>query len=792
MLIIFLIGSIVVSAQESKRENKKNRKFTQTIRGSVIDDQTKITLPGANIVVANSDPLIGTVTDLNGSFMLENVSVGRHNLVVSYMGYKTITIPNLIITSAKEFIVDIKLQEEINTLEEVKVIAHNKKDALNNASTVSARSFTIEETLRYAGSMGDPSKMAANYGGVVSVDDGRNDIIIRGNAPSGLLWKLEGITIPNPNHFSTYGTTGGPVPILNQHNLTNSDFFTGAFPAEYGNATAGVFDLRMRNGNHQKHEFTVQLSFMGIELGIEGPITKKSKSSYLFNYRYSTLGLLNNVGLIGDNDFPAIPKYQDLNFKILLPKTKAGQFSLFGIGGLANLDYKYIDQEDDDYDTHDESLNLNSRMYSNMGVLGLSHLKLFSRKSYLKTVIAYTGIAQGEEIDTVISPAEIQRIKNGKGYESIFILNSFYSHKLNKKNNFKIGLSLNYSKQFYADSILEETNTFRNILSSEGNYMLASLYGQWQHKFSDKALLNAGVHSQYLTFNNTYSVEPRLGFKVQPNKKHAFSIGAGLHSQTQTLMMYLYETQLLDGTYLRTNTDLEMTKSIHLIAAYDYSPTNNLRFKIEPYYQHLYDVPVEKGSTSFSALNIGADFLYPVVENLENTGVGRNYGVDLTIEKFFSKRYYFLMTTSLYDSKYKGSDGVERNTVFNGNFSLTALGGVEIKLGKFSALLVDAKVCYSGNRRYLPVDLPASETAGYPVYNYDQAYTKRLKDYFKTDIKLSLRWNRKKTTHYIVYEMMNLFNNKNVSKRIYNPRTNGISTMYQMGRFPNFIYKIEF
>ena len=309
LVIVFMSGSLYVSAQNSnvnislenvpvkekpdeakeqtRKDKKTNRKFTQTIRGTVIDDQTKTTLPGANIIVVNSNPLIGTVSDANGNFALEKVPVGRHDLMASYMGYKTISIPNLIITSAKEFVVEIKLEEEINTIEEVKVIAHNKKDALNTASTVSARSFTIEETLRYAGSMGDPSKMAANYGGVVSVDDGRNDIIIRGNAPGGLLWKLEGIQIPNPNHFSTYGTTGGPVPIINQHNLANSDFFTGAFPAEYGNATAGVFDLRMRNGNHQKHEFTFQFSFMGTELGIEGPITKKSKSSYLFNYRYS-------------------------------------------------------------------------------------------------------------------------------------------------------------------------------------------------------------------------------------------------------------------------------------------------------------------------------------------------------------------------------------------------------------------------------------------------------------------------------------------------------------------------
>lgn len=783
---------IVIEPNQTRKERRKNEIRTQIIRGTIIDKQTKVTLPGANIIALNTKPYVTAISDETGNYILEGVPLGRHNVMISYMGYKTITVPNLIISASKEFVLYVNLEEKLNIIEKVKVSAHNKKDAINGSASVSARSFTIEETQRYAGSMGDPSKMASNYAGVVSVNDGRNDIVIRGNAPGGLLWKLEGIQIPNPNHFSTYGTTGGPVPVINPNSLTNSDFFTGAFPAEYGNATAGVFDLKMRNGDDKKHEFMFQYSFMGIEAGLEGPLSKKSKSSYIVNYRYSTLGILDEIGLLGKNTIPAIPKYQDLNFKICFPKTKIGKFSLFGIGGLAHMEYMFKEENDDDFDTHDENENLNNNIFSNMLAVGLSHLKLFSEKSYLKTVIAYTGMSMGESTDTIISINSTLPKRDAKGYENKFILNSFYSYKLNPKNNFKIGLSYTFADQFYIDSTVTETGDFKNSLSADGNYMFLSLYGQWQHKFSDKSILNSGIHSQYLTFNNTFSVEPRIGFRYLPNKKHSFSMGAGLHSQMQASILYLFETQLPDNSYIRTNSDLKMTKSLHLIVAYDYSPAKNFRFKIEPYFQYIFDAPVEKRKSTFSALNIGADFIYPVVDSLYSKGTGKNYGLDITIEKFFSKSYYFLVTGSLYESKYKGSDGVERNTIFNGNYSINALGGVEIKLGKFSALSLDTKISFLGNRRFIPVNLQNSDTAGHTIYNYDSAYSERYKDYFRLDLKAGIRWNRKKTTHYFVVDILNVFNNRNIDKQLYNRNVSAMSTMYQMGRFPNFIYKIEF
>ena len=376
--IFILLITVIFSLQSYAQDN-----YTQTIRGLVIDKHSQTTLPGASVVLLNSDPIIGTITNVDGYFKLENISVGRQGLVISFLGYNTITLSNLNLTSGKELVLTIELEEQIFTIKEVVISAKQRKDvAINEMSTVSARSFTVEETERYAGSLGDPSRMVSNYAGVAMTNDSRNDIIIRGNSPAGLLWRLDGIEIPNPNHFGAFGTTGGPVSMLNNNLLTNSDFFTSAFPAEYGNAMSGVFDLKMRSGNNEKREYVGQIGFNGFEFGAEGPFKKGSKSSYLVNYRYSTLGVFQAIGIeMGTGS--AIPQYQDLTFKLNFPGTKFGRFSLVGIGGLSYIELHDSEvaaaNEEDDSNYNYGGVDLDYG--SDMGVIGLSHLYFFNKKT---------------------------------------------------------------------------------------------------------------------------------------------------------------------------------------------------------------------------------------------------------------------------------------------------------------------------------------------------------------------------------------------------------------------------
>ncbi len=376
--------------------------FTQTIRGRVLDKTSQQPLPGANVIVVGSSPLVGVITDFDGYYELKNVAIGRITLSFSFLGYLAQTLSNQELTTGKELILDIELEEMVIKTEEIVVRASKNKMQVNNTmTTLSARTFTIEESRKFAGARNDVSRMATNYAGVNAGDDAVNDIVIRGNSPLGLLWRLEGIEIPNPNHFGNIGGTGGPVSMLNNNVLRNSDFFTGAFPAEYGNAMSGAFDLKMRNGNYSKHEFLGQVGFNGFELGAEGPISRKNRSSYLINVRYSTLGFMKDIGV--NFGVTAVPNYQDLSFKFNFPTAKAGTFSVFGLGGLNNIEFLRSEMTQEELEEDGmygyELMDIDSR--NGTGIIGFSHTYHLGENTFVKTVLAATHIRNNNDVDSV-------------------------------------------------------------------------------------------------------------------------------------------------------------------------------------------------------------------------------------------------------------------------------------------------------------------------------------------------------------------------------------------------------
>jgi hypothetical protein len=345
----------------------------------VLDKDSKAPLEFVSVAVLDAANVYAT-TDTLGNFTLKNIPVGRQRIKVSYVGYKTAVISDIQLNAAKEIVLQIELEEDVTALKTVVVTAGNTKDkTVNDMVGISGRTFSVAETNRFAGSQNDPSRMARNFAGVSGASDQRNDIIIRGNAPQGLLWRIEGIPVPNPNHFSGQGSTGGPISILNYKMLANSDFLTGAFPAEYGNATSGVFDINIRKGNNQRSEKTVQLGALGLEALIEGPFGKNSKSSYLVGYRYSTLSLLTAAGIkIG---FASIPYYQDLSFKLNFISKKAGIFKVFGVGGISNT--VFYDNKRDSTQFSPANKGENVSFGSKTGIIGLSHLYFFNNSTFL-------------------------------------------------------------------------------------------------------------------------------------------------------------------------------------------------------------------------------------------------------------------------------------------------------------------------------------------------------------------------------------------------------------------------
>jgi len=776
---------------------------TQTLRGTVLDKQAETPLIGATIQVLNVEPSIGATSDMEGLFVLKNVPVGRQTLRITYVGYETQTVPNVLVTAGKEVLLSLKMEESFTSMAEVVIVAKvNKDKAINDLATISARQFNTEEVSRYSGGRGDVGRLVANFAGVAASNDARNDIIIRGNAPTGVLWRLEGIPIPNPNHYSTLGTTGGPVSALNPNMIGNSDFLTSAFPAEYGNATAGVFDISLRKGNKDRFEFMGQIgAFTGLEAAIEGPI-RKGKGSFVVAYRHSFAEIAQAAGLnVGTS---ATPKYKDLTFNLDFGNSKAGNFSIFGIGGHSSIDFLGAD-----IDTTDLFANPDENAYniSKFGVIGLKHNLLLNDHSYVRTVLSASHSGNSYKTEDLVTRDEfggLLQTFDVLDAGNTNRLSSYYNNKISRRFTLRTGILLqNQHLDTYVKTRvgipdlngdgLPDLFTQRDF---DGSFNQAEAYAQTQWRIAEQLTLNTGVHGLYFDKTEDVAIEPRVALNWQLSAKSTLNLGYGLHNQTQPLPVFLFRERQPDGTAVETNANLGFTRSQHFVLGWDYKPAASWRVKVETYYQLLSDVPVESMSSSFALLNAGADFVFPEKNNLVNEGTGTNLGAELTLEKFFSQGWYSLLTVSVFDSKYKGSDGVERSTAFDGGYVANALAGKEFKLGNSGrrVLTLDTKVTAAGGRPYTPVDLEASKSAGHEVLIENQAYSMRLDDYFRWDVKIGMRLNspKRKLSQTFFLDFQNVTNKQNIFAMRYNEVRNEVGKTYQIGFFPDLMYRVEF
>lgn len=772
--------------------NSLNAQISQNIRGTVKDKDSQLPIFGVTVYLKDSLVKFIGQTDTAGNFKLNNCPIGRQKVVFTLLGYNQNAV-DVLVVSGKETILNITMEENLNSLDEIVVMAEKDKTKANNEySNISSRSFSIDDTKRYAGSIGDPSRMAANFAGVSSSNDSRNDIIIRGNSPLGLLWQLNGIAIPNPNHFGSLGSTGGPVSILNNNLLDNSDFLTGAFPAEYGNASSGVFDLKLRSGNNEKRENMFQFGVNGFELGTEGPFSKKnSGSTYLLNYRYSSLAVFNAVGLdLGTG--AAIPQYQDVTFKVDVATKKAGKFTLWGIGGKS-----YIELINSKKDTTKKS-NYGVQGFdvfygSNMGVITLGHFIRYGNNSYGQTDLSLSGfqtLNKQDSVSTLNNNKSVDWYRNNS-IQSKFTLKHVYNNKLNSKNSLRIGLIADLIRYQLHDSLLKGS-AFINLRDINESTALLQAYSNLKHRFNDKVTLILGLHSQCLTLNNSWAFEPRVGFTYKLKSRHSLNYGFGMHSQMQPGLIYFSQSRLPSGTYIQTNKNLDFSKSIHNVIGWDYLISSVARIKTEIYHQYNYNIPVENTPSALSIINYGSDFSSPSIDSLVNKGKGSNIGIEFTFEKFYSKGYYFLLTTSMFDSKYETSDQVIRNTAYNSNFICNVLGGKEFNLNDRSVLFFDIKLTYAGGKRYIPIQLNQSITQGQAVYDYSKAYVNKYNDYFRSDLKVGFRQSKKRFNHEFSVEFQNITNNQNIFQEVYNPLKQRIDRQFQIGLFIVPTYRLFF
>jgi hypothetical protein len=757
---------------------------TQVVKGKVIDQTTHEVLIGATIILLQSSPLIGTTTDINGFFALENVPVGRHSFEISMLGYEKLLIKEILISSGKEVVLDVSLQEEAMNLHEVLVVSKREKDkAINSMATLSSRQFTVEETQRYAGGLNDPARLVSSFAGVASPSISSNGISVRGNSPSGLKWRIEDVEIPSPNHFADLTIPGaGLLTVLSSQMMGNSDFYTGAFPSEYGNATSGVFDINLRTGNTSKREYTIQAGLIGLDFATEGPFKKGKDASYLLNYRYSTLALI--APLLPSD--AGVLKYQDLSFKINMPTKNSGTFSLWGIGAYDAIDTEAL--EPSEWKSNADKENSQTALY--MFASGLNHKLAVKSNAFLNTSLAFSGNGLSHKEQRLDEGLQAHEKSNAQKNEYKLTFQSILTSYLTDRHTNRTGFYINHLEyDLDIDHCTMESMPI-NLINEKGQSNLFQFFSQSKFILAQRLTLNAGFHSQYFQLNNKFSFEPRLAFKYQINEKNSLALAYGLHSKTESLPIYFIKDDLGN----QPNKALNLMKSNHFVLSFNSMLTDNLKLSIEPYYQYMNNVPVAPDSY-ISTLNMQDNLFFNHI--LVSKGTGRNMGIDFTLERYLNKGLYFLLSSSVFDSKYTANDGIERNTRFNKNLVWNALLGKEWQVGKSKNNLLSANIRlnYLSGNRIEAIDTQRSINDQEIVYgetNGELSFSEKHKDSPILSFTISYRINKPNHSSVWSLQVLNATQIEEFETDIFNINTQTTEQKYGRIMIPNFSYKIEF
>ncbi|SOE22676.1 TonB-dependent Receptor Plug Domain [Spirosomataceae bacterium TFI 002] len=764
LVTIFLAAINISFAQENG-----------VLRGSVSDAFSNEKIEKARVEVIGKD--LRTETNAKGEFEFTQLPLGRIELQISSVGHGTQIIKEILIKAGKTNQLDIYLESEVRQLEEVKVTAASPN--LSGAVT-SLQSISMEQVMRLPATFYDPARLAFTFPGVANTNDQANGMSIRGNNPNGLQWRLEGLEIVNPNHLANAGTfsdqpaaNAGGTNMLSGQMLGNMNFLTGAFPAEYGNALSGVMDMRLRKGNNKEYEHTVQAGLIGVDLSSEGPLSKKNGSSYLINYRYSFTGLLALGGLSFGGE---TIKFQDLAVNLSFPTKKAGEFSVFAMGGLNSNEFAF-DDEDGLGPQEEKDLSVID-YYGKMVAFGGTHQKAFKNNLLWKSALVYSTSSVERE----------QYIPNNGGFQDfdineILTYTSSIQKKISTNNSLKAGLFL--TRNFLDNSSLNVINNERAIVSNT-----IQPYFTYTQGLGDKASLVLGLHNvNYLPGGSVYdsysTLEPRLSFAYQISKNLGLNAAYGKHSQLSNLRGLEFITPLKSDQFV-----LNLANTL-----------NNLsKIKAEAFYQINTSTLFSSttGSSFFTETNLNDLFEFSSARDfLGNSftatdGRARNYGVELSYQRYLDKGLFALVNTTLYKSEFEAADGNYYDTKYSGDFIFNFTIGKEWTTKKDNIIGANTRIVWMGGFRNYVIDVAQSKTKGTTIFDYSQPLLDRNPDYFRPDIRVYFRKNKGKKNIMWSLDIQNLANYQNVSYKYYDSFLGEVKTKYQLGMIPMLNYRIEF
>ena len=776
MTMIMLLFSSMMRAQTNQT--------TQTVRGQVCDVASGEPMIGVTITVENGTTM-ATVSDSDGNFVINNVSVGRHSVRASYIGYEPVLLKEQLVSSGKELVLNLRMRESISELGEVVIKPRvNKQQPLNEMAQVGARMFSVEEATRYAGGMADPARTASMFAGVAT-GGATNGISIHGNSPQMLLWRVEGVEVPNPNHFAEITEAGGGVfTSLNGTVLANSDFLTGAMPAEFGNALSGAFDMKMRVGNNTKFEHAVQVGTLGVDFASEGPLGKGSKASYLVNYRYSFLEIAKKLHAINMENETL--DYQDLSFKINMPTTKAGTFALWFTGLIDNYENKVPDVSD--WETLWDSNDSWSRQRN--CATGLTHTYRFKNGGSLHSSVAFTGAYRKLGVNNYDEQMNQTPGMDGRNSQWNVIISTQHQHKFSSRYTMQNGFEHQHLEfNTWLDWIHETGGPLYRVYESEGNTGLTRLYTNHKVALSRRLSTVIGMNVMWFNLNNQWLMEPRVSVQYKTSSSSTLSLAYALNSRKEST-----DTYFVTMADKNPHENLGLTRSHHISASFAQRLGENAMLKIEPYWQWLFDVPVEQGTT-YSILNHRNFFQDRA---LTNEGAGRNYGIDLTLERYLKDGFYGMLTATLFKSEYRDAQGDWHHSRHDRGYITNILGGKEWMVGKSKKNVfgLNGRLTLMGGDRYTPIpegitfeDIMKRPDKSIPEVDGLDPFSKQKGMNIGYAFSVKYTINKKHTSHHFILEYLQM---KTFQGQTFDLRTHEIVDKFTSLTFPNIAYRVEF
>ena len=767
-----------------KAQINQPNQTTQTVRGQVCDVASGEPMIGVTVTVENGISM-GAVSDADGNFVINNVPVGRHSVRATYIGYEPVLLKEQLVSSGKELVLTLRMRESISELGEVVIKPRvNKQLPLNEMAQVGARMFSVEEATRYAGGMADPARTASMFAGVAS-GGVANGISIHGNSPQMLQWRVEGVEVPNPNHFADItGLGGGIFTSLNGTVLANSDFLTGAMPAEFGNALSGAFDMKMRVGNNTKYEHAVQVGTLGVDFASEGPLGKGSKASYLVNYRYSFLEIAKKLHAI--NMEKETLDYQDLSFKLNMPTQKAGTFAVWFTGLVDNYENEVPDVSD--WETLWDMNDSWSRQRSCAG--GITHTYRFRSGGTLHSNVAFTGAYTRLEQNDYNQQMKKTPDMDGRNASWNIIISTQHQHKFSSRYTMQNGFEHQHLDfHTWLDWVETVGGPLFRVYESKGNTGLTRLYTNHKVALSRRLSTVAGVNVMWFNLNDQWLVEPRISVQYKTSPSSTLSLAYALNSRKESTDTYF--VTMAEGN---PNKDLGLTRSHHISASFAQRLGDNAMLKVEPYWQWLFDVPVEQGTT-YSIINHNMFFQDRA---LTNDGAGRNYGIDLTLERYLKDGLYGMLTATLFKSEYRDAQGQWHHSRHDRGYITNILGGKEWMVGKAKKNVfgINGRLTLMGGDRYTPIpdgttfeDIMQRPDKSIPEVEGADPFTKQkgMNVGYAFSVKYTI--NKRHTSHHFILEYLQM---KTFQGQTFDLRTHEIVDKFTSLTFPNIAYRVEF